>query len=48
MVDPQAMDELANAVEIIPGRLFFQCLQQPYAVAASPLAAANTCYYMDR
>eukprot|EP00887_Chlorella_sp_A99_P005476 scaffold1.g5476.t1 len=43
----QPLDELRSAVEILPGRLCFQCLQQPFAVAGSPTAAAHICYYMD-
>jgi cell division cycle 14 len=40
-------DELTGAVEIIPGLLYFQCLQQPFAAVTSPIAASNTCYYLD-
>ncbi|GAB4817658.1 hypothetical protein N2152v2_004704 [Parachlorella kessleri] len=40
-------DELAGAAEVIPGLLYFQCLQQPFAAVASPIAASNTCYYLD-
>ena len=43
----QSADELLTAVPILPGRLYFQALQQPFAVVASPTAAANVCYYMD-
>lgn len=43
----QAQDELKGATEIIPDLLYFQCLQQPFAAVTSPIAATNTCYYLD-
>lgn len=42
-----AEDELAGASEIIPGALYFQDLQQPFAAVTSPLAAAALVYYLD-
>lgn len=44
-MDAYGADDLRGAAEIIPGRLYFHCLQQPMTLTTAP--PASICVHLD-